>query len=264
MPIGVATGAGASLVGASGGFLIVPLLLFLNPDLDPTQITGISLTVVACSSVSGTVAYARLKRIDYRAGLLFASVTLPAGVLGAYATHYISRNVFDGFFGVVVILVAAALFRARVRSNGMSSTGSGEAETDRVLTDANGTKYSYSYRAWLGCVANAAVGFVSNLLGVGGGVLRAPTLIHLLHFPPHVATATSQFIISVTALSGVAVHGVRGDVDLGQAVYLAIGVIIGAQIGARVSTFVHGMLIAKLLALALAGLGVRLLLGRFF
>jgi len=89
-----------------------------------------------------------------------------------------------------------------------------------------------------------------------------PALVYLLHFPIHIATATSHFILVFTALTGSLTHTVSGVYahSWQLLLWLAIGVIPGAQIGAWLSQRVHGVLIMRFLALALALMGICLLL----
>jgi uncharacterized membrane protein YfcA len=88
-------------------------------------------------------------------------------------------------------------------------------------------------------------------------------MVQLLHIPPHVATATSHFVLAITALTGTAVHAARGDFHdaLARTIALSSGVIAGAQGGARLSTRVRGPLLVRLLALALALVGARIVAG---
>src|SRR5438094_763257 len=103
IPLGFAVGAYGTLIGAGGGFLLVPALLLLFPTARPTTITSISLAVVFFNAVSGSIAYARDRRIDYRTGLIFAAATVPGAVLGAIAVGYVPRALFDGLFGLLLI-----------------------------------------------------------------------------------------------------------------------------------------------------------------
>jgi uncharacterized membrane protein YfcA len=106
------------------------------------------------------------------------------------------------------------------------------------------------------------VGYVSSLLGVGGGFIHVPALVHFLDFPVHVATATSHFILAVMAFTGTVVHVVTGAFAHGvrRTVVLSLGVLVGAQIGARLSDRVHGDWIMRSLAVVLVFVGIRLIL----
>src|SRR5499427_7857457 len=83
LPVGVLIGAFGTLIGAGGGFVLTPMLLLVYPHESPEIITSISLAVVFFNAFSGSVAYARMQRIDYKSGVLLALATLPGPVIGA-------------------------------------------------------------------------------------------------------------------------------------------------------------------------------------
>ncbi len=89
-----------------------------------------------------------------------------------------------------------------------------------------------------------------------------PALVHLLNFPVHIATATSHFILAIMSLTGSVVHVMSGAFFRGiqTTIALATGVLAGAQLGAKLSNQIGGGWIMRGLAVALAFVGVRLLL----
>src|SRR5579872_2950711 len=97
-PLGIFVGAYGTLVGAGGGSVLVPVLLLLLPSETPATITAISLAVVFFNAYSGTVAYMRMGRIDYRCGVLFTAAGLPGAVLGSLLVREMPRSVFDPVF----------------------------------------------------------------------------------------------------------------------------------------------------------------------
>jgi uncharacterized protein len=107
--LGFGTGGYGTLIGAGGGFVLVPVLLLLYPDDAPHLITSISLAVVFFNAASGSEAYARMGRIDHRSGLLFAAATIPGAVLGALTTSLLPRRLFDITFGVLLVAASAYL-----------------------------------------------------------------------------------------------------------------------------------------------------------
>lgn len=109
--LGLALGAIGTLIGAGGGFLLVPLLLLLYPSESAQVITSISLAVVFLNALSDSVRYARLKRIDYRAGSWFALGSVPGAALGVMTTTIVPRGTFDALLGTVLLGVAAFLWR---------------------------------------------------------------------------------------------------------------------------------------------------------
>ena len=261
LPLGFLVGAIGTLIGAGGGFVLVPVLLLVFPKEAPELITSISLAVVFFNATSGSVAYARMKRIDFRSGLLFAPATVPGAILGALATAYIPRRAFDGVFGVLLLAMAAfLLLRPHKQAPSDGATPDGHAR--RLIVDADGTRHAFAFNPVLGIVLSVFAGFVSSLLGIGGGIIHVPALVHLLNFPTHIATATSHFILAVTALVGTVVHVVSGEFSHGASttIYLGVGALLGAQLGARLSTRIHGAWIIRSLGLALGLVGVRLLI----
>jgi uncharacterized membrane protein YfcA len=162
------------------------------------------------------------------------------------------------------MIVASIYLFMNVGANDETSAGSLQntrLNSSRSLVDASGVSYSFSYNRWLGIVLSVFVGYVSSVLGVGGGFIHVPILVHVLNFPVHIATATSHFILAVMALTGTLVHIAMGTFSHGvrRTIVLAIGVIVGAQLGAILSSRVHGNWIIRGLAMALALVGIRIL-----
>ena len=255
--LGFVAGAFGTLIGAGGGFLLLPVLVLLYPGDPPAVLTAISLSVVFANATSGTIAYARMGRIDVRAGLWFALAGLPGALLGAAVTQRLNHRVFDPLLGAVLLLGAGAIL---IRS--ASSTTSGQAQGARWLVERDGTRHVYTPRVGLGAGLSAVVGFLSSLLGIGGGVIHVPLMVAVLGFPAHVATATSHFVLAALSLAAVLVHARAGTLALGwsRALPLAAGAILGAQLGARISSRVHGRWILWALSAALASVAIRLLL----
>lgn len=254
-------GTFGTLVGAGGGFLLVPVLLLVYPDRDPDTITAMSLFVVWANATSGSVAYARQWRIDYRSGMWFALATLPGAVAGALIIGYFPRRLFDAVFSIMLVLLGVWLM-VRRGTQAIEAPPTGWSVVHRDITDRAGHRFVYSYELWKGVAISSGVGFVSSLLGIGGGVIHVPVMATMLHFPVHIAAATSHFVLAFMAGEATIVHVATGTLGWDQAglqaVLLAIGVIPGAQLGARLAHRVHGDIIIRALAGALILVGARL------
>src|ERR1700752_2235 len=111
-PLGLAIGAFGTLIGAGGGFILVPVLFIVYPNENTELITSISLAVVFFNALSGSWAYSRMKRIDYKSGIIFALATIPGPILGALYTACVPRRIFDFFFGIAMIAAGAFLWRS--------------------------------------------------------------------------------------------------------------------------------------------------------
>lgn len=264
---GFLIGTIGTLIGAGGGFLLVPLLIFTHPGLTPEIITAISIALVASNAISGSVAYARAKRIDYKAGILFALFTIPGSILGVYVTKYIPPHTFSIIFGMLLISLSLFLF---FKKNAVASIG-GETDatglTYQKLIDRERTVFEYAYSKPAGIFVSILVGFLSPLLGIGGGIIHVPAMVHWLHFPVYVATATSHFILAIMSTVSVIAHAVQGNYNdpavLHMILWLAAGAIIGAQAGAFLSHKIKTTVIIKSLAVCLGLVGIRLLLDFF-
>ena len=261
VPVGFLIGTYGTLVGAGGGFLLVPMLLLFYPGEAPEVITSISLAVVFFNALSGSFAYARLKRVDYRSGLLFSAATVPGAILGALTTPMVPRPLFDGFLGILMVLTSLFLI-VRTHKKQPEREGCLEQGFARCLVDADGTTHQFSYSPKVGIGLSFLVGYLSSVMGIGGGPIHVPALVHILNFPVHIATATSQFMLTIMSLAGTVVHIATGAFHHGfrRTIALAIGVLLGAQLGAFLSRRMGGLWIIRGLALALGLVGIRILM----
>ncbi len=264
-PVGVCIGAFGTLIGAGGGFVLTPMLLLVYPHENPEIITSISLAVVFFNALSGSVAYARMRRIDYRSGVLFALATIPGAVVGALTTMYIPRRAFDLVFGLCMILAALFLLCRRETPPQPATQPLSRRHVIRHVIEADETPHVFSYNLRVGIGLSVAVGYFSSLLGIGGGIIHVPAMVHVLHFPVHIATATSHFTLAVMALTGTLVHIVTGAFHHGvrRTIALSLGVRVGAQLGAQFSHRVQGQWILRSLAVALGLVGIRILVLAF-
>ena len=258
-PLGFAVGLYGTLIGAGGGFVLVPVLLLMMKDVPPATVTSMSLAVVFFNAYSGTLAYIRMKRIDYFAALLFVLAGLPGAVLGPMLAHEIPRAGFEPVFGVLM-LAAGAWLAWRPLGEVVGAPAAAPASDVSQPAFQNG-----HFNTALGAIGSAYIGFVSTLLGIGGGVIQVPFLVRVLRFPPHVATATSQLVLAVLALVATLSHFALGAFGTGleHTMVLAVGVMMGAPVGALLSTRVRGSMLVRLLSLALCAVGLRLVWGLF-
>lgn len=263
--VGFLIGMFGTLIGAGGGFILVPILILSYPELTPETITAISIAIVAANAISGSIAYARSGRIDYKAGFIFAMFTIPGSILGVLTTQYIPRHFFNILFGIMLIALSAYLFFRHSNSlNSVVLDKNKKRWKHHKLTDKSGITYNYSYNQNLGIIISILVGYLSPLLGIGGGIIHVPALVHWLQFPVFVATATSHFILAIMSTVSVIVHIIKGSYHdpkiLHMVIGLVIGVIPGAQVGAWLSHKIKSHIIIRVLAVCLGLVGIRILL----
>ena len=256
--LGFLSGGYGTLVGIGGAVLLTPVLLMLYPQAEPQVLTSITMGVVLLNSLSGTFAYARQKRIDYRSGIYFAIATIPGTVIGVWTLRFISQQVFTLIFGIMLLMLSSSIWlRPKVKA---ADDSFGQA--NHVLEDRFGMRFSYNCNRLQGMAYSCVVGFIAGLLGIGGGIIHMPILLYVLHFPVHIATATSQFLLVFTGTTGTLAHVTAGTYAQSWQIllWMALGVIPGAQVGAWLSPRVKGLILVRLLALALVLAGVRLVI----
>ncbi|MDP4121060.1 MAG: sulfite exporter TauE/SafE family protein [Bacillota bacterium] len=268
--LGLVVGGFGTLIGAGGGFLLTPLLLVFYPSMPTQTVTAISMFAVLFNSSSGSLAYAYMKRIDYKTGIIFAIATSPGSIIGTFLTQMIDRNLFDTIFGVFMLVFAFIIaFKSKSGDKSNHIKKNGFCNVVRELKDREGNKVKFSFNMLAGILISIGVGFISGLLGIGGGIVHVPALV-FLGFPAHFATATSHFVLAFSSLSSVIVHLNDGSLNnyFPMAICIAIGTIVGAQIGARLSKRIKGSVIMLCLSAALALVSLRILFmgisGMFF
>lgn len=247
IPLGFLVGGYGAMVGAGGGFLLVPVLLLLLPEATATSLTSISLTVVFFAAYSGSISYARMGRIDYYNGLLLAAAGIPGIILGRMSVKLIeNRTPFELGFGL--ILFALGLYLA-LRPPDDSTPATPDNETN-----------GQSGRYW-GAIGSAYVAVLSGLLGIGGGFIHVLLMTKLMRMTPHTATATAVFILAILALVGNVADVVTGDFfdGINTTMFLAVGVMMGAPVGAALSQKIRGSSLIRLLALAICIVGGKLI-----
>jgi uncharacterized membrane protein YfcA len=233
--LGVGVGAYGTLIGAGGGFLLVPTLIVLYPEWEPDVLTSVSLAVVLMTAMSASSAYARQRRIDFKAGVLFACATIPGAIFSALAVQRIHSSAFEIAFAVLLLVVAVWLQLPRPSRVVVSPPP--RHYIRRLLTDANGDTYSYSFDPYLGLGIGLVIGTVATLFGVGGGIFYVPAMVLIMRFPAYIAVATSSFVLMFTAGSATAVHAAAGSYSgvEGQTLALIVGTVGGGQLGAFLS-----------------------------
>jgi uncharacterized protein len=244
--IGFCVATLGTLIGVGGGFILVPLLLFLYPDAPHVWVASVSIWLVTFNAGSGSVAYFFQRKIHMRAALAFIVAGFPGSILGAFIERFVSRSYFELIFGVVMLVYAIYLFLKKPNPNVKSDFS--------AVTPLSPDQY------FKGALISFFVGFFASFLGIGGGVIHVPLLAHVLDFPVHMAAGTSHFILAVSAAIAAATHVYEGDIQLSDPVLWQLGIaaLLGAQLGARLSHKVSGPTILRILSVALFAVGVRL------
>ena len=271
--VGFITGVFGVLVGAGGGFILVPILRIFF-DKDPALVAGTVLALVAANSISGAFAYRYMRLVDRRSAYLFAAAAIPGSVLAPFVLKRALEGlpgIFDAMFGLLLVALAvrmatqqfasrrhSRLERARSRRRSFVSPSTLHR---RRITAESGETFRYRLSERWAVLINFVLGFISSFFGVGGGFLRTPILVYAFGFPVQVAVATSIFALSFYTTAGAATHAIIGNIEwFPTFVFAGIGLVTGGQIGARLSGKVQGPWILRLLMLVILAMGVQLVI----
>lgn len=266
--IGFCIGTLGTLIGAGGGIILMPFLILNYPDLPPQIITAISVAVIAINSISGSFAYSRSGLIDYKAGGLFAVFAIPGSILGVLSVPYIPQQQFNYFFGIILLCIGIYLWYKNSKNTAELPINKPTLMAkETILIDKNGNLYHYCYDTKIGVIISIFVGYVSPILGIGGGIIHVPAMQNILRFPLKVATATSHYILAIMATTSVFVNffqdNYQNDNYLKLIAFIAIGVVPGAQLGAYISHKINAKTISKILILSLILVGIRILIKNY-
>ncbi|KAB2953297.1 sulfite exporter TauE/SafE family protein [Heliorestis acidaminivorans] len=245
--IGLFAGGLGSLVGVGGGFVVIPFLLLFF-DYPPAWAVATSLAFIFVNSLSSSIVYSQQKRIDFKTGIPFAISTIPGAIAGAFIIPYFAERTFDTAFGLLLIAVSIFMLmrpEGPVKDRTPSWLG---PKVTRQFVDAHGVEYNYSFSIKFGMLLSFGVGFISSLFGIGGGIIHVPAMTLLLGIPPHIATATSMFILTISTVVASFAHFTQGNVQLMTALFLALGAIAGGQVGARLAPKIKGPLLMRIFA----------------
>jgi len=239
--IGIVAGILGSLVGIGGGILISPALSLLG--LAPSQVASTSLIAVSSTSISSTIAYARLRKIQYSIGLKLAIYSAPGAISGALISASISPLHFRLLF--VLLLLATGLYLLFRNSVLRQRKFDSEPVWIKVL---------FYFGAFV-------AGLVSSIFGIGGGIIFVPLLVIIIRMNMSSAVPTSQLALMSTALVGTITHIIIGNPEYIYALLLSIGSFIGAQIGAKISARFNDSTLRYIFALLLMAVSIRFVLG---
>lgn len=266
--MGGIVGVLSGMFGVGGGFLITPLLFFIG--IPPAVAVATGANLVVASSVSGVLAQVRRRGVDFAMGGVMLVGGIIGSALGVWVFSLLTRlgqiDLFVQlsyvlFLGAVGLIMFQESLRAMISAR---QVGASPVKRAHVHTWVHRMPFKMKFRAsglYISvlppAVIGAAVGFLSAIMGVGGGFIMVPAMIYLLGMQTKVVIGTSLFqIIFVTAFTTVA-HAVTSQtLDVMLALLLILGGVVGAQIGSRLGVRLRAeqlRILLALLVLAVAG-----------
>jgi uncharacterized protein len=256
---GAGTGLVGSMLGLGGGIFLVPMLTLLFDVPFRTAVAASLVSVIATASVASTVNLGR-GLVNFRLGMTLEIATTIGGLTGGLLAALLSPKHLFSIFGITLAAMGLVMATRSGRRNIIA-----DLDVDVGLLggrlDEGAQTYVYHFRrAPLAFGASLLAGSISGLLGLGGGIIKVPILTAFCGIPIKVATATSAFMIGVTAAASAFVYYGRGDVDLTLAGAIALGALPGSLAGARLAHAVEAKQLKLVMAAVLFGVGAQMAL----
>jgi len=243
MLIAVLAGFLGSLVGLGGGIIITPALTILF-GFDIKYAIGASIVAVIATSSGSAIAFVKDHVSNMRVGMLLEVFTTAGGVVGALMAGVFSSKLLYIFFSLILL----NSFYGMLKKTGLITKAKKEEEI--VENDKYAEKYklnsSYYDKAIdktidynvtnvpQGSLVMFGAGFASGLLGIGSGAFKVVALDSYMKLPIKVSTATSNFMMGVTATASALIYFFNGTINPAIAAPIAIGTLIGSRTGAKV------------------------------
>ena len=243
MLIAVFAGFLGSLVGLGGGIIITPALTILF-GFDIKYAIGASIVAVIATSSGSAIAFVKDHVSNMRVGMLLEVFTTAGGVVGALMAGVFSSRLLYIFFSLILL----NSFYGMLKKTGLITKV--KKEEEKVENDKYAEKYklnsSYYDKAInktidynvtnvpQGSLVMFGAGFASGLLGIGSGAFKVVALDTYMKLPIKVSTATSNFMMGVTATASALIYFFNGTINPAVAAPIAIGTLIGSRTGAKV------------------------------
>lgn len=233
----VVAGLIGALLGLGGGIIVVPMLT-LALGIDIRFAIGASIVSVIATSSGAASAYVKEGMTNLRVAIFLETATAAGALSGAFLAGRVPTRWLFIIFGTIMAYSAFVMLQKARERYSLSVPASRIADRLRL----HGSYYDESlgkvvnYRVAhtrLGWVLMYVAGVVSGLLGIGSGVLKVPTMDIAMRLPIKVSSATSNFMIGVTAAASAILYFARGDINPFIAGPVAIGVLLGSVTGSR-------------------------------
>jgi uncharacterized membrane protein YfcA len=250
--LGFCAGLLGAPTGIGGGVLLSPILA-LHFGIPIRQAIGTSLVAVITTSAASSSVHLQRHTTDIRLGMTLELATSFGAAITAYLVGYFNRNALEGLFAGFLLYSSITILSKRGKKKGEDES-SPAVNGETVIPPYEPKNYP------LGLSASLVAGALSGLLGIGGGPIKVPVMYLFMNVPLMVATATSNFMIGVTAAASAIVYYRRGDILVGYAAPLAVGVFMGSLLGARMAPRVHSRVVMYLLVAVMLYLSGHLIL----
>jgi uncharacterized membrane protein YfcA len=256
--ISLAAGFLGSLLGLGGGMIVIPVLTLLF-KVDIHYAFGASIVSIIATSCGAAAAYVKEGITNIRVGMFLEIATTIGALTGVTLLAVARTSALYIVFGIVLLLSFVPVVRRRQEVSTKEATSKQDKISHRLKLEGEyydeylGSEVRYgASRPHFAFGTMYIAGIISGLLGVGSGPFKVLSMDLLMRLPIKVSTATSNFMIGVTAAASAGIYFARGYVNPFIAAPVALGVLLGAIFGARWFPRAKSILIRRIFAIVLA------------
>jgi hypothetical protein len=235
--IGLTAGIFGGLAGLGGGLIMIPLMVEVL-KLNQHKAHGTSLVALVFTGISGAITYALNGAIDITAAVLLALTAVFTAPLGARYAHTLAEWKLKKTFGAFLIFCSVLLL------------------LKPYLADIIGTVPGYA-KIIVFLITGAFTGFLSGMMGVGGGTIMVPVMVLLAGFTQHAAQGTSLLVMVPTGGIGAFTHWKMGNVAVGILFGLIPGIILGTYMGGNLAYLFSDNILRSIFVAVIIWMGVR-------
>ncbi len=277
--LGVGVGIIGGFFGMGGAWMVTPGLNILGFPM--AFAIGTDIAHMAGKSLISTMRHGKFGNVDYKLGVIMLVGTVVGFEVGAQMIMWLERLgnveiVVRYMYLVLLFLIAWMVFHDvnKRRQKQKEALAAGK-DVDKLTTGVEWHKTFQKLNippmihlqvagihcsAWLPIFVSFLTGWLAGILGIGGGLIRMPSLIYILGCPTHVAVGTDLFEVMISGLYGAGTYTYKGRTELVAAVIMLIGASIGAQIGTVATKYIKGYGIRIAFGLAVVGCALSIVL----
>lgn len=262
--ISVLVGVVGSVLGLGGGIIVTPALTLLF-GVDIKHAIGASIISVIATSIGSAIAYIRDQITNVRVGMFLEIATTIGAVTGAIIGGLIAPGALYVIFGLLLLYSALAMIKKGKDELPAEVPLHPVAEKlklhNHYYDKALQQNVSYNVdNVYGGFGVMYGAGIISGLLGIGSGSFKVMAMDVFMKLPLKVSSATSNFMMGVTAAASAGIYLFRGDIDPGISAPVALGVLIGATVGTRIMQRLKSKTIRKLFIPILIYVSIQMIL----
>lgn len=277
--LGIGVGVIGGFFGMGGAWMVTPGLNILGFPM--AFAIGTDIAHMAGKSLISTMRHGKFGNVDYKLGMIMLFGTVVGFEIGAQMIMWLERIgsveiVVRWLYIMLLMLITYMVFTdiAKRKAKEREAAKSGQ-ELDKLATGLEWHKTFHKIKippminlevagiycsAWLPIAVSFLTGWLAGILGIGGGLIRMPSLIYIVGCPTHVAVGTDLFEVAISGLYGAATYTYKGRTELVAAIIMLVGAAIGAQVGTVATKYIKGHGIRVAFGVAVIGCAVSVVL----